>query len=317
MTAPHELHLKPVCSSKHMSVCSPLENFEKICLKIIITMIMKVEISTIHIDDDFDMSTKTIKAHSNSNYNHRMGRGGYTALREKLVNNKVLAKDEMPPRSLMWCKGRENKAGEIEDANVKLMAEKLVEHETQIKDGDVKLNPGMDAMSLVFGKDNGGFLKGVGTGVTASRYFNIPRTNGSSKEQITDLKFELRNERLELQKKDEELQALSTKVREQDKTLKLVLAHLESQGTMIPNLPSHPNESPTQVFSVDKNVESHVTPITNTIIEKAPMTDKASTNEPVTRYFVMAKSTKITVESKSATTNSHPKTKDTHSPKLP
>ncbi|CAI9270808.1 unnamed protein product [Lactuca saligna] len=261
------------------------------------------------------MSTKTIEARSKSNYNHRMGRGGYTGLREKLVNNKVLAKDEIPLRSLMWCKGRENKAGEIEDANVKLMAKKLVEHEKQIKYGDVKLDPGMDAMSLVFGKDNGGFLKGVGTGVTASRYFNIPRTKGSSKEQIADLKFELQNERLELQKRDEELKALSTKVREQDKTLKLVLAHLESQGTMIPNLTSHPNQSPTQVFSVDKNVESHGTPVTNTIIEKTPITDKAMTNEPVTR--VITKTGKITVESKSVTTNSHPKTKDTHSPKLP
>ena len=26
----------------------------------------------------------------------------------------------------MWCKGRENKTGELEDANVKVMAEKLV-----------------------------------------------------------------------------------------------------------------------------------------------------------------------------------------------
>ncbi|CAI9303973.1 unnamed protein product [Lactuca saligna] len=156
----------------------------------------------------------------------------------------------MPPRSLMWCKGRENKADEIEDSNVKLMAEKLVEHEKQIKDGDVKLDPGMDAMSLVFGKDNGGFLKRVGTGVTANRYFNIPKTKGSSKEQIADLKFELQNERLELQKKDEELKALSTKT-----------------------------------FSVDKNVESHVTPVTNTIIKKTPVTNKVLKNEPVTQVI--------------------------------
>ncbi|CAI9277905.1 unnamed protein product [Lactuca saligna] len=219
------------------------------------------------------MSTKMIEACSKSDHNQRMGRGGYTALREKRV-----------------------------------------EHEKQIKDAEVKLDPGMDAMSLAFGKDNGGFLKGVGTCVTTSRYFNIPITKGSSKEQIVDLKFELQNERLELQKKDEELKSFSTKVKEQDKTLEIVLAHLESQGKMIPNLTSHPNQSPTQVFSVDKNVQSHVTPITNTITEKAHITDKALTNEPVTR--VMTKTKKIIVESKSVTTNSHPKTKDTHSPKL-
>lgn len=33
------------------------------------------------------MSTKTIEARSKSNYNHRMGRGGYTGLREKLVSS--------------------------------------------------------------------------------------------------------------------------------------------------------------------------------------------------------------------------------------
>ncbi|CAI9284743.1 unnamed protein product [Lactuca saligna] len=106
-----------------------------------------------------DTSRKAKVARSKSNYNHRMRRGGYTALREKLM-----------------------------------------EHEKQIKDGDVKLDPRMDSMTLVFGKENGGFLKGVGTGVTANKYFHIPRTKGSSKEQIADLKFELQNERLELQK---------------------------------------------------------------------------------------------------------------------
>ncbi|CAI9264360.1 unnamed protein product [Lactuca saligna] len=52
---------------------------------------------------------------------------------------------------------------------------------------------------------------------------------------------------------------------------------------MIPNLPSHPNQSPTEVFSVDKNSESHATHVTNTIIEKTPIINKASTNETVTR----------------------------------
>ncbi|CAI9284742.1 unnamed protein product [Lactuca saligna] len=80
---------------------------------------------------------------------------------------------------------------------------------------------------------------------------------------------------------------------------------------MIPNLPSHSNRSPTQ-WTRTLNLMSLLLLIL--FIEKTPIINKASTNETVTR--VMANATKITIESKSATTNSHPKTKDTHSPKL-
>ena len=111
-----------------------------------------------------------------------------------------------------------------------------MEQEKQIKEGQVNVEPGTDAMTLVFGKEKGGFLKGVGTGVTYNRYFNVPRSKGSSKEEIKDLKVALHNGKLELEKKDVELKALSTKVNEQDQTLKLVLAHLNAKGADFPNL---------------------------------------------------------------------------------
>ena len=38
-----------------------------------------------------------------------------------------------------------------------------MEHEKRIKYGQLNVEPGMDAMTLVFGKEKGGFLKGVGT----------------------------------------------------------------------------------------------------------------------------------------------------------
>ena len=37
----------------------------------------------------------------------------------------VISKEEIPPRSVMWCKGRESK-GEFKDEDVKIMADKLV-----------------------------------------------------------------------------------------------------------------------------------------------------------------------------------------------
>ncbi|KAL4574447.1 hypothetical protein LXL04_021279 [Taraxacum kok-saghyz] len=159
-----------------------------------------------------DVSKKTIIARSKSIYDHRMGRGGYTALREKLVQKQVIDKHEMPPRSFMWYKGRENKAGEIVDDGVQVIAEKLQEQEQKIKDGELSLDPGEDAMTVVFGKENGSYLKGVGTGVTSTRYFHTPRTKGSSKAVIEEVNFKLMNEKREVQKKDQQLEALSTKV---------------------------------------------------------------------------------------------------------
>ncbi|CAI9300305.1 unnamed protein product [Lactuca saligna] len=121
-----------------------------------------------------------------SKYDHRMGRGGYTTLRRKLIEENVISKEEIPPRSM--------------------------EHEKQIKEGQVNFEPVTDATTLVLGKEKGRFLKGVGTGVTYNRYFKVPRSKGSSKEEIKDLKVALHNGKLELEKKDVEHKALSTKV---------------------------------------------------------------------------------------------------------
>lgn len=113
-----------------------------------------------------------------------------------------------------------------------------MEHEKQIKDGNVLLQPGTDAMTMVFGKDKGGYLKGVGTGVTATTYFHVPRNKGSAKEEIKELKCAVQTGKVELEKKDAQVKALSTKFDEQEQTLKLVLAHLAATGVKLPNLPN-------------------------------------------------------------------------------
>ncbi|CAI9286469.1 unnamed protein product [Lactuca saligna] len=129
-------------------------------------------------------STKDVKVCSSD------GTRGYTTLRRKLIEEKVISNEEMPPRSIMLCKGRESK-GEFKDEDVKLMSDKLMEHEKQIKVGQLNVEAGTDALTLVFGKEKGGFLKGVGTEVTYNRYFNVPRYKGSSKEEIKYLKVAL------------------------------------------------------------------------------------------------------------------------------
>ncbi|CAI9294959.1 unnamed protein product [Lactuca saligna] len=193
----------------------------------------------------------------------------------------------MPPRSVMWCKGRESK-GELKDEDVKIMADRLMEHEKQIKEGQVNVELGMDAMTLVFGKEKGGFLKGVGTGVTYNKYFNVPRNKGSSKEEIKDLKVAPHNGKLELEKKDDKLKALCTKVNEQDQTLKLVLARLNAKGADFPNL-SHtivipkPTKKPVQTKSATATPDAELLSI------------KSATAN--------TKTTKKAIESKTATIN--------------
>ncbi|CAI9302683.1 unnamed protein product [Lactuca saligna] len=251
-----------------------------------------------------------------SKYDHRMGRGGYTTLRRKLIEENVISKEEIPPKLVMWCKGHESE-GEFKDEDVKIMVDKLMEHEKKIKEGQVNVEPGMDSMTLVFGKGKGGFLKGVGTGVTYNRYFNVPRSKGSSKEEIKDLKVALHNGKLELEKKDVELKALSTKVNEQDQTLKLVLAHLNAKGADFPNL-SH-----TICISSEKIVQSNETspvslknnepsePVTPVIPKpnKKHVQTKSATATPDTKLISMksatanTKTTNKTVESKTSTIN--------------
>lgn len=111
-----------------------------------------------------------------------------------------------------------------------------MESEQQIKDGKVILEPGTDAMSLVFGQEKGRFLKGVGTGVIATRFFHIPRNKGTTKQEIKDLKCAVQTKDIELEKKNAEVKSLSTKVDEQEETLKLVLAHLAATGVNLQNI---------------------------------------------------------------------------------
>ena len=66
--------------------------------------------------------------------------------------------------------------------------------------------------------------------MTSSRYWQSPRTKGSSKERIAQLEFQLHNERLERGKKDEQIKTFSMQMAETNNTLNQVLAHLAAQG---------------------------------------------------------------------------------------
>lgn len=70
-------------------------------------------------------------------------------------------------------------------------------------DGTLTVEHG-DAMTLVFGKENGGYAKGVGSGVTYNKYFDVPRSRQSADARVALLERQLEMERLEREKERRE-----------------------------------------------------------------------------------------------------------------
>nr|GEV00437.1 hypothetical protein [Tanacetum cinerariifolium] len=62
--------------------------------------------------------------------------------------------------------GRANKDEEFLDDEIRSVGDKLKEANDKIKEGTLNLNDGIDAMTVVFGKEKGGYARGVRSGVT-------------------------------------------------------------------------------------------------------------------------------------------------------
>ncbi|GJX84291.1 hypothetical protein Tco_0335065 [Tanacetum coccineum] len=108
---------------------------------------------------------------------------------------KEIEADEEPPRGVMWLKGRLNKDGEFPDEEIRSLGEKLKDADDKIKEGTLNLDDGTDAMTVVFGKEKGGYARGVGSGVTYKKYFDLPRSRQATDERIELLQTQLDNER--------------------------------------------------------------------------------------------------------------------------
>ncbi|GKC19206.1 hypothetical protein Tco_1021356 [Tanacetum coccineum] len=105
-------------------------------------------------------------ARSKNVYHHKMGRGGYVFVKEKMIENKEIKADEEPPRGIMWLKGRVNKDGEFTDDEIRSVGDKL---------------------------EKEGYARGVGSGVTYKRYFHLPRSRQATNERIELLQTQLDN----------------------------------------------------------------------------------------------------------------------------
>ena len=107
-----------------------------------------------------------------------------------------------------------------------------IDIESQIKNGGIKIGPDEDALTVVFGREQSAYLRGVGCGVTANKYWHCPRQRTSSKDKIKILELQLENEKLLHQKKDDEVKNLSLQMAATNDKLNKVLAQLDSQGLL-------------------------------------------------------------------------------------
>ncbi|GJU83809.1 hypothetical protein Tco_1291355 [Tanacetum coccineum] len=133
-----------------------------------------------------------------------MGRGGYAHVKRE--------NDEEPSRGTLWLKGRVNKDGDYPDDEIRSVGDKLKETEDKIKEGTLKVDQGTDAITVVLGKEKGGYARGVGSGVTYKRYFDLPRSKQAADERILLLQSQLDAARRERQEKELLIQSMSSKI---------------------------------------------------------------------------------------------------------
>ncbi|GJR22951.1 transposase, Ptta/En/Spm, transposase, Tnp1/En/Spm-like protein [Tanacetum coccineum] len=203
-------------------------------------------------------------AHSKFVYQHTMGRGGYALVKEKMIEKKEIEPDEEPARGTLWLKGRVNKDGEYPDDEIRSVGDKLKETKDKIKEGTLKVDHGTDAMTVVLGKEKGGYARGVGSGVTYKRYFDLPRSRQASDERILLLQSQLDNERRERQEKELLIQNLSNKMSQTEGMVTKLKNQLAAQGGQLQSMSTQ--LTPPNVFPVDIN------PINSSADEEAETT---------------------------------------------
>ena len=107
-----------------------------------------------------------------------------------------------------------------------------VQKETQdkIKEGTLKVDQGTDAITVVLGKEQGVYARGVGSGVTYKRYFDLPRSKQAADERILLLQSQLDAARRERQEKELLIQSMSSKMSQTEGLVTKLKTQLAAQG---------------------------------------------------------------------------------------
>ena len=112
------------------------------------------------------------------------------------------------------------------------------EADEKIKEGTLEVDGGTDAMTVVFGKEKGGYARGVGSGVTYKKYFDLPRSRKATDERLELLQTQLDHERIERQKKDQLVKELSDEMNVKDAQVKKLSTEMAETKGLVANLMS-------------------------------------------------------------------------------
>ncbi|GJU91180.1 hypothetical protein Tco_1303603 [Tanacetum coccineum] len=135
-----------------------------------------------------------------------------------------------PTRSNL-AEGKEgNKDGEYQDDEIRSVGDKLKETEDKIKEGTLQVDQGTDAMTLVLGKEKGGYARGVGSGVTYKRYFDLPQSKQAADERILLLESQLDAARREREEKELLIKSMSSKMSQTEGMVTKLKNQLAAQG---------------------------------------------------------------------------------------
>ncbi|GJY64447.1 hypothetical protein Tco_0465907 [Tanacetum coccineum] len=132
-----------------------------------------------------------------------------------------------------------------------LKAEDWKETEDKIREGTLQLDQGTDAMTLVLGKEKGGYARGVGSRVTYKRYFDLPRSKQAADERILLLESQLDAARREREEKELLIKSMSSKMSQTEGMVTKLKNQLAAQGGQL-------QSTPTQLTPLDVSpVEIH------------------------------------------------------------
>ncbi|GJU86117.1 hypothetical protein Tco_1293663 [Tanacetum coccineum] len=140
--------------------------------------------------------------------------------------------------------GRVNKDGEYQDDEIRKVGDKLKETEDKIKEGTLQVDQGTDAMTLKLGKEKGGYARGVGSGVTYKRYFDLPRSKQAADERILLLESQLDAARREREEKELLIKSMSSKMSQTEGMVTKLKNQLAAQG-------GQSQSTPTQLTPLD------------------------------------------------------------------
>ncbi|GJR89169.1 hypothetical protein Tco_0213180 [Tanacetum coccineum] len=170
------------------------------------------------------------------------------------------------------------------DDEIRSVADKLKEADDKIKEGTLNLDDGTNAMTVVFGKEKGGYARRVGSGVTYKRFFHLPRSKQAIDERIELLQTQLDNERRERQQKDVLVKKLSNEMTETKGMLSQLMNQLAAQGVQL-NLSSQlqvaSDVTPMGAYEVDGTQSSVVVRDKDARIQKKSNGLVTSEKEPV------------------------------------